>query len=72
MGGKYMNTVLIISDGESQLRKVKRKTSLSLSLYGHRGESRTQKTTKKYKTFSKNTIFHPKNDNHPILKMIAD
>jgi hypothetical protein len=52
-GGKYMKNVLTISEGEFELLKVKRKTSLSSSLHGSRGESRTQKTAKKYKLFQK-------------------
>jgi hypothetical protein len=48
-----MKNVLLISEGESQLLKVKRKTSLSSSLHGSWGESRTQKTAKKNKLFQK-------------------
>jgi hypothetical protein len=65
-----MNKVLVILDGESQLRKVKRQTSLSLSLSGHRSESRTQKTAKrinflkKIQSFIQKMITIPsKNDN---------
>jgi len=54
--GKYMKNVLAISEGESQLLKVKRKTSLSPSLHGSRGESRTQKTAKEYKLFKKSNL----------------
>jgi hypothetical protein len=72
MDENYMNTVLVISERESQLRKVKRKTSLSSSLLVNRGESHThKKQQKRINIFKKYNLLSKKqnnNNSHPIQK----